>query len=688
MPNRLQNESSPYLLQHANNPVEWYPWNGEALARSRDEDKPIFLSIGYSACHWCHVMEHESFEDDAIAKFLNDNFIAIKVDREERPDLDMIYMEAVMALKNGQGGWPLSVFLTPKQQVFYGGTYWPPQAKMGMPGFGQVLLSVLDAFTNKRDSIETQSTEITQWLNRSSESTATVDHETVTVGGVRAMENQFDFTNGGFGNQPKFPHAMDLQWLNLITEAWPKNESPSKQVVESMVELNLQKMALGGIYDHLGGGFARYSVDERWLVPHFEKMLYDNALLTMAYTQRCQREPNPFFEIVVSETIEYVLEMLTDPAGGFYSTEDADSEGEEGKFYVWSPEEIAEVIGDDADEFCETYDVSASGNFEGKSILNLTNWLNRATSQQMFECNDRWSDARKKLLKERNKRIRPGLDDKVIVSWNGLMICAMARAAAVFENEKWESAAIGAAEFVFSNVRREDGRLLHTWRHGKATIDAYLDDYGAMLCAMVELYRLTFDDRWIVEAKTLANLIVDHFGDEHAGFFFTADDAEKLIARRKPWHDNSVPSGNALAACGLLELGKLIGEESFIELANKTIQGADHVLNRVPHAASQMLIAMNLSQVDRREIVLAGEPSKVKPLMRRLQKKWLPGVSSVLVTDADAAKEGPLSELLDGKSFAADSVTLFDCENHTCKLPVVGEEEVSAWIAALSRVPV
>ena len=686
MPNRLQDESSPYLLQHANNPVDWYPWCEEALALSREQDKPIFLSIGYSACHWCHVMEHESFEDDAIAKLLNDNYVCIKVDREERPDLDMIYMDAVIALKNGQGGWPLSAFLTPKQQVFYGGTYWPLKAKMGMPGFGQVLLGVLDAFTSKRDAIEKQSTEITGWLNRSSDKSSSLDRDAVVSTGVRAMENQFDFTSGGFGSQPKFPHAMDLQWLNLIADSWPQNESPSKQVVESMVDINLQKMALGGIYDHLGGGFARYSVDERWLVPHFEKMLYDNALLTMSYTQRRQRKADPFYEAVVSETIDYVLEMLTDSEGGFYSTEDADSEGEEGKFYVWSPAEIAEALGDDADEFCEAYDVLAGGNFEGKSILNLTDWLNKATSQQMFECNQRWKDARKKLLEVRNRRIRPGLDDKVIVSWNGLMISAIARAAAVFGNEEWESAAICAAEFVLGKLRRDDGRLLHTWRHGKAAIDAYLDDYAAMLCATLELYRLTFDARWINEAKTLADTMVRHFADESGGFFFTADDAEKLIARKKPWHDNSVPSGNALAACGLLGLGRLIGDESYIALANETIEGASHVLNRVPHAASQMLIAMSTSQMGQREIVVAGSADKTRPLMRRIQKKWLPGVSLIAISDAEATKNGPLSAMLEGKTFDAETVTLFDCENFSCKLPVVGEDQVSQWIDSLDEV--
>ena len=462
MPNRLQNESSPYLLQHANNPVDWYPWGEEALSRAKELDRPIFLSIGYSACHWCHVMEHESFEDEAIAKVLNENFVCIKVDREERPDIDMIYMEAVMALKNGQGGWPLSAFLTPDQNVFYGGTYWPPKAKMGMPGFNQVLLSVLDAYTNKRDTIKKQSAEITRWLNRPADDSPALDHAAVSARAAQAMENQFDFTHGGFGAQPKFPHSMDLCWLNRVAADWGVNATPSRKVIETMVDLNLQKMALGGIYDHLGGGFARYSVDERWLVPHFEKMLYDNALLTIAYTQRCQQNHSPFFKTVVEETIDYVLERLTDEAGGFYSTEDADSEGEEGKFYVWTPEEISQVLGPAASsKFAAIYDVSDDGNFEGKNILNLTDRLNRATGEQICEVKNTMRDSRAKLLATRRQRVRPGLDDKVIVFWNGLMIRAIARAAAVFGNPKWQAAAVKAADFVLQQLSDSEGRLLH-----------------------------------------------------------------------------------------------------------------------------------------------------------------------------------------------------------------------------------
>ena len=353
---------------------------------------------------------------------------------------------------------------------------------------------------------------------------------------------------------------------------------------------------------------------------------------------------------------------------------------------MWTPGEVESVLGDEATEFCETYDVIAGGNFEGKSIVNLTDWLNRATTDQMFECKSRWAEARAKLLEVRNKRIRPGLDDKVIVSWNGLMIAAMARAAAVFENGRWETAAIRAAEFVLEKVRRGDGRLLHTWRNGKPAIDGYLDDYGAMLCGVLELYRLTFDKRWVREATHLADLMCKHFADEAGGFFFTASDAEKLIARRKPWHDNSVPSGNALAACGLWQLGQLTGDEAYIATANHTIESAAHVLNRVPHAASQMLIAMSLSRMGQRQIVIAGDPESSRTLMRRLQKKWLPGTTLILMTDAESTDQEPFKAVLAGKEFDAESVTLFDCENFTCKLPVVGESAINEWIDQLDGV--
>ncbi len=690
MTNRLANESSPYLLQHANNPVDWFPWGEEALARAKELDRPIFLSIGYAACHWCHVMEHESFENEAIARVLNENFVCIKVDREERPDLDMVYMDAVMALRNGQGGWPLSAFLTPSKQVFFGGTYWPPTARPGMPGFDQVLLSILESWSKKRDAIESQSRDITRWLNRDAEKAATdqawdaPQQKQILNRSIQAMENSCDFEHGGFGSAPKFPHAMDLRLLNLMLDAWPENGSPARTVVESMLDISLQKMALGGIYDHLGGGFARYSVDRYWLVPHFEKMLYDNALLTLAYTQRCQREPDPYFEFVVGDTIEYVLRMLTHSEGGFFSTEDADSEGEEGKFYVWSKSEIESLLGDDADEFCRMWDVGDGGNFEGHNILNLTASMRGKSPDEITDTIRRFAPQRQQLFEVQQQRIRPGLDDKVIVAWNGLMIEAMARAAVVFGEKRWLDAACAAADFVFEKVS-QDGRLLHSWRNGQASIGAFLDDYGAMLCATLELYRATMDVQWIAKAQSLAETLMELFHDEsNGGFFFTANDSEQLIARKKPVSDNSIPSGNSLVACGLMELGLLTGESRWVSVAEGTIRCADELLTRVPQAASQMLIALRRRLSANREIVLAGKQEEIAHLAAQLQQKWLPNTSLVVVTDWQQATDSPLANVLAGKETDMQQPTLYVCEGFACELPVTGTQNVEQAIKALS----
>ena len=466
MPNRLAGESSPYLLQHQNNPVDWHPWGPEALALAQSADKPIFLSIGYAACHWCHVMEHESFENAAIARLMNENFVCIKVDREERPDLDHIYMSAVQLL-TGRGGWPMSVFLTPELKPFYGGTYWPPSARMGMPGFDQVLLAVADAWKNRRAQAIEQASELTSHITGLTElpaSEAVLSQAMIDQAGG-TLERSFDFRHGGFGGAPKFPHPMDLQ---LLLRLWRRHRCDG---LLQMVTTTLDKMAAGGIYDHLGGGFHRYSVDERWLVPHFEKMLYDNALLTAAYVEGFQATGNPEYARVVRETCDYVLRDLTDLAGGFYSTEDADSEGEEGKFYVWTPNEIAEVLGAEKTEtFCYVYDVTDPGNFEGQSILNLPKAIEacaKIKQRGVDELRQELAESKAKLLAAREQRVRPGRDDKVLVSWNGLMIDALSRAAGALDERRYLAAARKAADFILQSMRRPDGRLLHTWRRGK-----------------------------------------------------------------------------------------------------------------------------------------------------------------------------------------------------------------------------
>ncbi|HRX79949.1 MAG TPA: thioredoxin domain-containing protein, partial [Pirellulaceae bacterium] len=551
MPNRLANETSPYLLQHANNPVDWYPWGPEALVRSKAEQKPIFLSIGYSACHWCHVMEHESFENASIAAALNDKFINIKVDREERPDLDQIYMNAVQLI-TGRGGWPMSVFLTPDLQPFFGGTYWPPEARMGTPGFSQVIAAVDDAWRNRREQAIEQAGELTRHLQQVGMTEDAIGDLAPDLLGhaVAKLEQVFDFTNGGFGKAPKFPHSMDLQMLMRV---WFRTRRAG---VLDMVKLSLDKMARGGIYDHLAGGFARYSVDARWLVPHFEKMLYDNALLTGAYLDGYLITQDEAYAEVVRETLDYILGYMTDERGGFHSTEDADSEGEEGKFYVWTPDEIREILGDEkADRFCYVYDVTESGNFEGHSILNLPKTITQCASLRGWDLNElkvELAASRAALLAVRDKRVRPGKDDKILVSWNALMIDSMARASAILCAAKYLAAASAAADFILNDMRRDDGRLLHSWRNGEAKLDAYLDDYSYLINALVSLYEASFDERWIDEAVKFADLVITHFSDTASGgFFFTADDHEQLIARNKDIHDSSVPSGNAMTATAL-----------------------------------------------------------------------------------------------------------------------------------------
>ena len=694
--NHLAQESSPYLLQHKNNPVDWHPWGDEALKKAKEEDKPIFLSIGYSACHWCHVMEHESFEDETIAKMLNENFVCIKVDREERPDIDQIYMNAVVALR-GQGGWPLNVFLTPDQEFFFGGTYWPPKSRMGMPGFDQVLTGTLDAFKNKRDEVVKQSKQITEFLNDSSvvvggEGEAQPLDDALLVKAARSLEAGFDFENGGFGDKPKFPHAMQLSFLVRLARRWSRLQTPPKDRLTSIVNLNLQKMAWGGIYDHLGGGFARYSVDERWLVPHFEKMLYDNSLLTVSYVDMFQFSGDKFYETVARETLDYILHDLTDETGAFYSTEDADSEGVEGKFYVWQKDEIDAALDDDvATLFCDFYHVTEHGNFEEANILNQTESLEAFAKERKLDADKlatQLHQAKETLLKIRNQRVRPGLDDKVLVNWNALAIIAMARAGAAFDEPRYAAAAEKAAAFVLDTLRRKDGRLLHTWRNGQAKLDAYLDDYAGMIVALLTLYQTDFNERWVDEAAELSKQMVAHFGDGETGaFYFTADDHEQLIARVKSFQDSSVPSGNALAATGLQMLGRLLGQDQWLERANKVMLAGSNLMRRAPMAAGQMLIAAENMLDQNYELVLMG-PTKesVAAPLAELRSHFLPNVTLICRTDDNSRTRSKLvDEVLSGKKPLNGQVTIYVCQNHSCKKPISGEAEVIAAIKDVAQ---
>jgi uncharacterized protein len=691
MPNQLAHETSPYLLQHKDNPVDWHPWDEAAIAKARREEKPIFLSIGYSACHWCHVMEHESFENPEIARLLNDNFVSIKVDREERPDLDQIYMNAVQML-TGRGGWPMSVFLTPELKPFYGGTYWPPRGTQGMPGFDQVLTAVVDAWRDRREQAVAGAEQITAELHKvgqlDSGGEGELSFELIDAA-VRQLHRAFDSTSGGFGSAPKFPHPMDLQ---LLVAAYSRSQQPG---LLDMVRLTLDRMAAGGIYDHLGGGFARYSVDARWLVPHFEKMLYDNALLARAYLDAYLVTGSAEYSRVVRETLDYVIRDMTGPAGGFYSTEDADSEGEEGRFYTWTPDEIDAVLSDERGAtFGRVYDATDAGNFEGRNILNLPKTIEQCAKilgREPGELAAELAESRAKLFASREKRVRPGRDDKVIVAWNGLMIDTMARAWAPLEEPRYLFAAIEAAEFILQNMRCDDGRLLHTWRDGQAKFDAYLDDYTSLANALVTLYEATGNEQWIDEACRLLDIVLAKFADpDGGGFFYTAADHEQLITRTKELTDSSTPSGNALAATALLRLGKLTGRRDYLDAAEATLTAAVPLLERAPLAAGQMLLALDLYLGPTFELVIVGDAGSddFSAAAAAIRRRYLPrSVLAVRLHDPAnkvAHRSAQLADLFAGKTTTTGEPVLYICQNFACQAPAVGLAAIEARLDALN----
>ena len=676
--NRLINETSPYLLQHAHNPVDWYAWGEEALAKARAEDKPIFLSIGYSACHWCHVMERESFENEQTAAMMNELFVNIKVDREERPDLDAIYMEAVQAMTS-QGGWPMSMFLTPDGKPFYGGTYYPPEPRYGMPSFQQVLYSVAHAYHNKRDQIDNQAQKLTELLQRTAVLAAQESdlNSTVLDEAIRQLLQYFDSQDGGFGSQPKFPQPMTL---DFIMSHYTRTSDLDALY---MAELTLEKMAQGGIYDHLGGGFHRYSVDAVWLVPHFEKMLYDNAQLLRSYLHVWQLTKQPLYRRVVDETIDYVLREMTSPEGGFYSTQDADSEGEEGKFFVWTPAEIEAVIGADAARLFKLYyDVSARGNFEGKNILHVSApvaeiaqrlGLTPSAAEQAL------ADSRQKLFAAREKRIKPGRDEKILTEWNGLMIHALAECGAVLERADALQAAQNAANFILTKMSQPDGKLYRSYKtssglpgeqqKGQARLNAYLEDYAAFSRALIALYEATFDLRWLGEASRLTRVLIAQFGDPQNGSFFqTGLDHEQLVVRRKDFVDNAIPSGNSLAAETLLRLAVLTGNQAYRKEAERVLLVMKEAMTRQPTGFGRLLAVLNTFLSPSQEVAIVGDSASAdtQALIRTVRKRYLPNTVLALKHPAEENVLPLLQDrgLVDGKAAA------YVCENYACKLPV------------------
>ncbi len=674
--NRLIDETSPYLRQHAHNPVDWYPWGEEALAAARAADKPIFLSIGYSACHWCHVMERESFEQETTAGLMNDLFISIKVDREERPDLDAIYMEAVQAM-TGQGGWPMSVFLTPDGRPFYGGTYYPPQPRYGMPSFPQVLQAVADAYQKRRDQIEDQATRLTEMLNR----TAGLANQAVDLGtetladAVEHLQQHFDNEHGGFSIQPKFPQPMTLDYA--ITQYLRTGDLDAL----FMAELTLEQMALGGIYDQLGGGFHRYSVDSVWLVPHFEKMLYDNAQLLRTYLHAWQVTGKPLYRRVVEETIDYVLREMTrvppGRGGGFYSTQDADSEGEEGKYFVWTPQEVEAVLGARAaGVFAMHYGMSDQGNFEGRNILHVSRSVESVAERYDLlpaEVQAILDDARAKLFAVREQRVKPGRDEKILVEWNGLMIHALAECGVVLGRGDALAAARAAADFILAQMSQEptgrDGKLYRAYKDGRARFNAYLEDYAAFARGLVALYEATFDLRWLAEASRLTKLLFAQFRDvAGGGFYQTGVDHETLVARRKDYIDNAVPSGNSLAAELLVRLAVLVGNDEYRAEATRIVLTMKEGMARQPMGFGRMLCVLDALLAPSREVAIVGDPdaAATQALLAEVRRRHLPNTVVALLQPGEES----MLPLLQDRTLVDGQPAAYVCENYACKLPV------------------
>ncbi len=649
--NRLAKEKSPYLLQHAHNPVDWYPWGEEAFAKAKKEDKPIFLSIGYATCHWCHVMERESFESEDVAKVLNEKFVAIKVDREERPDVDQIYMAAVQAM--GQhGGWPLSVWLTPDLKPWMGGTYYPKEDKFGRPGFRSLLLKLDDIWKTRRGEIDESAKNITdhlQTLGKAEPGAVALDD--VLRKGFEQASRRFEPSHGGFSQAPKFPHSTTIQFL---LRRHRRDGSPEAL---AMAEKSLEGMAKGGIYDQLGGGFARYSTDALWLVPHFEKMLYDNALLVSAYVEAWQLTKKPLYERIARETLAYVLRDMTSKDGAFYSAEDADSEKIEGKFYVWTPKEVRDVLGAKADAFMKAYDVTEKGNWEPHEEN-----LPRHKSVLRVMAEGDFAAEKKALFEERAKRVRPLLDDKVLTAWNGLMITAFCQAAQAFGDDRYRQAAEKAAGFLLAR-HRKDGRLLRTSRLGEAKLDGTLVDYAYLSAALLDLYETTFDPAYYEEGKRLAEKAVELFWDEKAGGFFATPAGEPhLLARLREEYEGPMPTGNAALALTFLRLFGYTGEAAFRERAEKTVQSFKDALDQVPSGHAWMLAACDWLKGPAREVVIAGPDPAA--LLATLRASFVP---NKVVALADGKSKLPL---LEGKVALQGKAAAYVCENMSCKAPV------------------
>ncbi len=684
-PNRLAQETSPYLLQHAHNPVEWYGWGNEALERSRREEKPIFLSIGYSACHWCHVMEVESFENEEIAKVMNEHFINIKVDREERPDLDNIYMSAVQ-LMTQHGGWPMSVFLTPDLEPFYGGTYFPPEDRGGMPSFKRILLGVAAAWQGKRTEVLSSAKQLSSALiemgNPTSDQPGKLSLDLVD-NAIQRIKATFDPDYGGFGSAPKFFHTMDLR---LALRQWKR--TGDKEALK-VVTTTLDKISDGGIYDHLGGGFHRYSTDRFWLAPHFEKMLYDNALLSEVFLEALQATGSVEYARVARETLNYVLREMTSPEGGFFSTQDADSEGVEGKFYVWSKAEIEENLDPElAGLVCQIFDVSEKGNWEETNILNrkhsLDEWAKTLKVDRDW-LDDSLATAQRKLFMARSSRITPLRDEKVILAWNGMMIHSFALGYQTLGDDRYLAAAEKAVQFVWEKLceptKATGLTLLHVYKDGRAKITGFLDDYAAYLNSLLSLYECRFDGKTVVRAVQVADALLAHFWEASTKtFYFTSLNHEKLLSRPRELHDGATPSATSLAITALLRLGKLVGRTDYVTIAESALAAMEENMRNLPAGNGQAIIALSFLFDKPIEVVIApGESSDdTESVLQQIRSRFIP---NKVVAMSDEIPTRELAPLTRGKQAIGGKVTVYFCENFACQAPLAGVEKITEALA-------
>jgi len=664
--NKLIHEKSPYLLQHAYNPIDWYPWSDEAFEKAKSEDKPIFLSIGYSTCHWCHVMERESFEDDEVAEMLNKHFVCIKVDREERPDIDHIYMTVCQAL-TGHGGWPLSIFMTPDKKPFFAGTYFPKHGRIGMAGFLTLLARINEAWNKNRSELLESSKRITEAISEpDTYSDEDVPYDIIHEA-FRQLKNDFDNIYGGFGNAPKFPTPHNLLFL---LRYWHVTKDA---VALEMVEKTLDCMYRGGIYDHIGFGFSRYSTDRKWLVPHFEKMLYDNALLAIAYLEAYQATKDKKYAEVAEQIFTYVLRDMTSKEGGFFSAEDADSEGEEGKYYIWTVDEIKNVLGDsDGQKYCELYDITQNGNFEGSSIPNLIKSTIDEKDRAFAE------KCRIKLFNYREKRVHPYKDDKILTSWNGLMIAAMAIGGRVLGSNRYTNAAERAANFILTKMFRQDGRLMARYRDGETAYPAYVDDFAFLIWGFIELYETTYKPEYLKKALNLNDDLLKLFWDkENGGLFIYGSDSEQLITRPKEVYDGATPSGNSVSAMNFLRLARLTGRHELEERAIKLFRIFGRNLIAIPRGHAFLMSAFLYSQSPAKEVVLVSSQQNAHAdgMLEVLNEKYMPFTLSMFYSDNHSTLKDVVPFIADYKALDGKT-TAYVCENFACQAPVTDMEKL------------